>query len=171
MESKRSFQNPEIFAFEKEGNVINALSVMDGCSLYQFSVQTPADFADSSDVIKRVIPPKGSVTGRINPIAYNSSILQSTRALDGEVSCVIFSAMCNCAVVGYTSGALCAFSVSPQSNELGQDHFDVFRFATREVHGTTIKALQLCPLNEAAAEYVISADSAGVLCVWGLASR
>lgn len=161
-----------MLALEKEGNIVNCISVLDGAPLFDYSVQCPSDFADVTDVLQRVIPPKSSVTGKHCPIAYNSSVNLPSKVQDTEMSCATYSASLGCTIIGYQSGAICAFlaknSVNEETNNISE-HYASFRYSTKEVHGTPIRCLLTVTKNDNNAEYLISADDSGLIVVWHLA--
>ena len=129
-------KGPELLVLEKEGNIVNSVSVVNGARLSEFSVQYPHNFVDETDVLNRVIPPKESVTGKNCPITYNNALLLPSRSQDTVMSCAVYSSLCSCTVIGYQSGAICVFlpqnSIDSSSNNVAE-HYTVFRFNTKEV--------------------------------------
>lgn len=125
-----------MLALEKESNVINSIAASDGTPLFEFSVQCPSDFTDSNEILQRIVPPKDSVVGKHCPIAYNNALIESTRSQQTVMSCAVYSPMTGATVVGYRSGALCAFfarnSVDSSTHSINE-HYSSFRFNTKEV--------------------------------------
>ena len=130
------YRGPEVLALEKESNIINSIAALDGTPIFEFSVQCPSDFTNSKEILRRIVPPKDSIMGKHCPIAYNSALLESTRSQETVMSCAVYSPMTGATVVGYHSGALCAFyarnSVDSSTNSI-HEHYSSFRFNAREV--------------------------------------
>ena len=128
---------------EKDGNLINSISIIDGTPFYSCNAQHPRDRVSNIGLTE------------MSSIAYSKLL-----------NCMVVGYQSGAILAVYSSS-----EVDTKTELLVDDRNFSKQFSTSKIHGSPICALHIISSNKSVNDYVISADESGVLATWILSPR